>query len=77
MMSCYMMLWRNKFLTVDAKTMGEMAHKLREAAAELEAMHATGKVTLEGGMEDDYALLVTTDLEVAKRFGFWEEDDED
>jgi hypothetical protein len=72
MMSCYMLLWRNKFLTVDAKTLGEMARKLREAAAELEAMHATGKVTLEGGVDDDYAELVTTDLEVAKRFGFWD-----
>jgi hypothetical protein len=77
MMSRYTTTWRNKFLTVDANTLWEMVLKLKEAAAELEAMDATGKVTLEGGVEDDYALLVTTDLEVAKRYDFSDEDDED
>jgi hypothetical protein len=77
MMSRYMTIWRNKFLTVDANTLGEMARKLKAAAAELEAMHATGKVTLEGAVGDDYAELVTTDPEVAKEFGFTEEDEEE
>jgi hypothetical protein len=77
MMSRYRTIWRNKFLTVDANTLGEMARKLKEAAAELEAMHATGQVTLEGGVGDDYAELVTTDSGVAKEFGFTEEDEEE
>ena len=76
-MSRYMTIWRNKFLTVDANTLGEMARKLKAAAAELEAMHTTGQVTLEGGVGDDYAELITTDPEVAKEFGFTEEDEEE
>jgi hypothetical protein len=77
MMSRYTTTWRNKFLTVDANTLGEMVLMLKEAAAELEAMDATGKVTLEDGAEDDYARLVTTDPEVAKRYDFSDEDEED
>jgi hypothetical protein len=70
----YLMLWRNKFLTVGAKTVDEMAETLRRAAETLAAMRADG-VTLdpEGGTEDDYAYLVTTDPDVARKYDMHEE----
>lgn len=81
----YVMLWRNKWLTAEAKTLEDMIRSLRAAAAELQAMYDDG-VTLDaeaGGVGDDYAHLVTTDPEVAKKYDmldeaeFWghEEDD--
>ena len=70
----YLMLWRNKFLTKEAKTVEEMAESLRRAAATLAAMLADG-VTLdpEGGTGDDYAYLVTTDPDVARKYDMHEE----
>jgi len=78
----YLYLWRNKWLTADAQTIDEMVSNLRQAAEDLDKMRAAG-VTLdpEGGTADDYAYLVTTDPEVAKKFDmheeseFWGEDD--
>jgi hypothetical protein len=70
----YLMLWRNKFLTAGAKTVDEMAEALRHAAETLAAMRADG-VTLdpEGGTEDDYAYLVTTDPDIARKYDMHEE----
>jgi hypothetical protein len=66
-------LWRNKWLTARAQTMDDMIAALREAAATLEAMRNDG-ITLEGeGISDDYAHLVTTDPEVAKKYDMVEE----
>lgn len=81
----YLKLWRNKFLTTGAKSIEEMIEGLREAASELETMRADGVVLdPEGGAADDYADLVTTDPEVAKKYDMHdeseflgEEDDED
>jgi len=67
--------WRNKFLTLDANSLEEMVEGLKTATAELVEMQKTGQVTLEGGADDDYALLVTHDEDVARKFGF-EEDQE-
>jgi hypothetical protein len=78
----YEMLWRNKWLTAEAKTIDEMIASLRAAADQLAEMRQAG-VTLDDGtgQSDDYATLVTTDPEVAQRFGMEEEreylDDED
>lgn len=81
----YVMTWRNKFLTIDAKSLDEMAQILQGAARELESMLADG-VTLDpdGGTGDDYAQLVTTDPSIAKKYGmvdeseYWDEaEDED
>lgn len=83
----YVRLWRNKFLTLEAKNIDEMISILRASVAELEAMRADG-VTLDpdGGTADDYANLVTTDPAVAKKYDMHnesefldddEEDDED
>lgn len=70
------MTWRNKFLTLDAKNIDQMAAQLRAAASRLESMAKDG-VTLAGGQGDDYARLVTTDPAVAKRYGMHEEEDDD
>ncbi len=70
----YEALWRNKWLTSEAKTIDEMIESLRAAADQLDEMRKAG-VSLEdnGGVGDDYATLVTTDPEVAKKFGMEEE----
>ena len=67
----YEYLWRNKFLTLDAKSLDDMIETLRAAVDTLEAMKQAG-VTLdpEGGTEDDYARLITTDPKVAEKFEF-------
>ena len=68
----YEMVWRNKFLTGHCTTIGEMADALAEATAQLRAMEAAGVMLEDGGQEDDYAMLVTGDPEVAKRFDMQE-----
>lgn len=78
------MTWRNKFLTVEAKTIEEMVESLESAVEELREMQAEG-VTLmdDGSAGDDYARLVTNDAAVAEKFGFetsdvdYYEDDDD
>ena len=65
--------WRNKFLTLDAKSIDDMVVKLRAAADQLEVMAKDG-VTLAGGQEDDYARLVTTDAKVARKHRMRRED---
>jgi hypothetical protein len=77
----YLSLWRNKFLTVEAKTIEEMIDTLREAAATLEAMRRDGVTLDPEGVADDYAHLVTSDPDVARKYDmheeseFWGEDD--
>ena len=72
----YSLVWRNKYLTVDARTIHDIVTSLRAAADELEGMEKAG-VTLSGGAEDDYAMLVTDDAETARRFGFGDEDEDE
>ncbi len=62
--------WRNKFLTLDATSIGEMATLLESAAKTLREMESEG-VTLknDGGAEQDYAHLVTHRPDVAAKFG--------
>ena len=79
----FLMYWRNKWLTSQARTIDDMIESLRGAADELERMRADG-VSLDpnGGTTDDYAQLVTSDPEIAKKYGFEDEsefwgDDED
>lgn len=70
----YVLLWRNKFLTLEAKSLDEMIATLDHAVQELRNMKADG-VVLDpgGGTADDYAQLVTTDPEVARRYDMHEE----
>ena len=77
----YELLWRNKWLTSEAKSFDEMISMLRVAADELEAMQRDGvQLDLErGGMEDDYASLTTTDHVIAEKYGFnpeWEDEED-
>ena len=70
----YITVWRNKFLTSGAKSVGGMAKALREAADEMDEMAADGvRLLRDGGTEDDYARLVTFDPAVAKKYGMEEE----
>jgi hypothetical protein len=72
----YETLWRNKWLTSEAKTIEEMISSLRAAAAHLDEMRKAGVILEDHGVAgDDYATLVTTDPEVAKRFEMEEERD--
>lgn len=70
----YVLIWRNKFLTTEATSIGEMAKILREASENLEAMEKAGVTLEDGGVEDDYAFLVTEDAKVAKNFGMEREE---
>ncbi len=70
----YLMLWRNKGLTSDARSINDMIATLQGAAAELAAMAADGVVLdPEGGTEDDYAHLVCTDRLIAEKYGMEDE----
>ena len=70
----YLTLWRNKFLTIEATSLGEMISMLEDAVATLKAMQTDG-VTLDpqGGTADYYAYLVTTDPAVAKKYDMHDE----
>jgi hypothetical protein len=70
----YAQVWRNKFLTTDCEAIEQMAHSLEQAATLLREMAKAG-VTLspDGGVAEDYAMLVTDDPAVAKRFGMRKE----
>jgi hypothetical protein len=70
----YITLWRNKWLTADAKSLDEMIVGLKSAVDTLREMLADG-VTLDPGegTADDYAYLVTTDPAVAKKYDMHDE----
>lgn len=71
----YATFWRNKFLTINAKSIGEMAALLEAAAKELRKMEAAG-VRLDGLANDDYAMLVTDDPRVAHMFNMIQQDEQ-
>lgn len=80
----YLTLWRNKFLTIDARNFDEVIDKLESAVELLKQMRADGVVVdPQGGTADDYIHLVTTDPDVAKKYNmhdereFWGEESED
>src|SRR4051812_29603986 len=71
----YTLTWRNKFLTTQATTIGDMAQALEDAAQELRGMERDGvALDPESGVENDYCLLVTKDPEVARKYDFEEAD---
>ena len=72
----YVRLWRNEFLTLDAKSLDEIIATLQSAAAELKAKRHEGVILdPSGGTADDNAYLVTTDPEIAKKYSM-DDDDE-
>ena len=70
----YIALWRNKWLTAEAKSLEDMIAALQTAADTLREMLADG-VTLDpaGGASDDYAYLTTTDPVIAKKYDMHDE----
>ncbi len=73
----YTLTWRNKYLATQARSIGDMAQALEDAARQLRGMEQDGVILdLDSGVEDDHALLVTTDPEVARRHDFEEDDPE-
>src|SRR5262249_9740790 len=63
--------WSNRFLTLEATTIDEMARGLEEAADELRRMQGWGgELAPEGGVADDCARLLPDDVAVAREFGF-------
>lgn len=72
----YMTIWRNKWLTANAKSLDDMIEMLKGAAGQLEAMRDDGVVLdPEGGTSDDYANLVTTDDAIARKYNMWPEEE--
>ncbi len=70
----YVLLWRNKWLTVRAASLAEMAAGLEAAAAELRTMLADGvALDPDGGTADDYAYLTTSDPAIAQKYGMEDE----
>jgi len=67
---------RGKWLFDGSKDMGDMIDRCLDMANDLQEMRKAG-VELAGVVEDDYAMLVTEDSEVAKRFEMWEVDDDE
>ena len=80
----YVKTWRNKWLRSKANSIDDMIVMLRAAADDLDQMQKDG-VFLDdnGSVDDDHALLVTYDPNVAKKYGlideseFWGQDDEE
>ena len=70
----YYLIWRNKSLTDEAEDLEDMIAALEQAADTLREMHEVG-VWLEGSPGQDFAYLVTDDLEVAFEYGFEEEEE--
>ena len=70
----YVMIWRNKWLTSEAKTVDEMLAMYIGTASHFEQMIRDGIVLDDNGsVGDDYAQLVTTDPKIAEKYGFVEE----
>jgi hypothetical protein len=77
-MAAYNYVWRNKWLTDEARTIEEMIAGLRGAADHLQAMKEAGVTLLhDRQVAHDYATLVTDDPAVAARFEFEEEEEDD
>jgi hypothetical protein len=79
----YELLWRNKFLTTEAKSLAEAVTMLEQGAStfkELKELVDSGKVEVEMfGKDDDYIFFYTYDKAIADKYNFseYEEDDRD
>jgi hypothetical protein len=70
----FITLWRNKWLTAEARSLQDMIDELQAASDQLRAMLTDG-VTLDpnSGTSDDYVHLVTNDPVIAKKYGMHDE----
>jgi hypothetical protein len=70
----YVTIWRNKLLTLDAKSLPEMIDLLKGAVATMESMLADGvELDPDRGTADDYAYFVTSDPAIARKYGMEDE----
>lgn len=72
----YVYLHRNKFITLDAKTLDDFIATYEDLLLMFKAWKEAGvELDPESGVGDDYAQFFTTDPRVAKEFGFesWSE----
>ena len=73
----YERFWANKWILDGCASLTEMAHGLREAADELEDMAKSGRVAMQGDVDNGMVMLTTTDPVVAEDFGFDRSEDDD
>lgn len=64
----YEQLWRNKWLTANAKSIKDMYLALEDAATELRKMEEDGLVLENPDPSDDYAYLVTDSPTIAEKW---------
>lgn len=70
----FVTIWRNKWLTSEAKSIEDMIIQLRSAADQPERMQRDGVfLDDDSGVGDDYAHLMTMDPTVAEKYGLIEE----
>jgi hypothetical protein len=70
----YVLLWRNKWLTAEAKNIDEMIAGLHQAAELLSNMKRDGVQLLpQRDTANDYVYLTTTDPDIARKYGMTEE----
>ena len=77
----YDSLWATKWLVEEASSLVEMADRLEAAVIELRRMAATGKIEMNGVVDNGMVALTTEDAQVATDFGFseikYDEEDEE
>jgi hypothetical protein len=70
----YSALWRNKWITSEAKTIDDFIETYQDLAAMFSEWKEKGIVlNPESGISDDYAEFTTEDPKVADEFGFIED----
>lgn len=70
----FVLLWRNKWLTAEAKTLDDMIAALHQAAELIAEMKRDGvQLESQAGAADDYVYLTTTDPDIARKYGMTEE----
>jgi hypothetical protein len=72
----YESIFRCKWLGDGSETLSEIAEKLEQEIVLLKQMEADG-IVMEATMEDDYAFLVTENEEIAKKYSFYECEEEE
>ena len=69
---CY--TWRNKFLATETESFDEFIAVLENAVNVLKDWQSMGIVFTGNGVGDDYTEFMTSDPELARKYGFEEED---
>lgn len=73
----YEMLWRNKWLTADARSVDEMISCFEASIVALKELKSDGVQLDPEGMGDDYAHFWTEDPEIARKHDMYPSEDEE